>query len=217
MKNLFDVTGKVVVITGACGVLGQCIARYLAEQGAHVVILARAHSREKGKALEAELSQYTEALFLETDVLDEEKLVKNREDILAKFGTIDVLLNAAGGNMGAANIAPDQTYLDASDEDCIRAAKLAGAGTELVRYYSSDEGFWKGALRQEGRCDCEFLFRVGSSPIDKGIRIRLREVCHCLLHEIHGYGDGKEVLSKDQGECHRSRFHYYQPEPCSSY
>ena len=49
MKNLFDVTGKVVVITGACGVLGQCIARYLAEQGAHVVILARAHSRQVGQ------------------------------------------------------------------------------------------------------------------------------------------------------------------------
>ena len=35
MKNLFDVKGKVVVLTGGCGVLGQCIARYLAEQGSH--------------------------------------------------------------------------------------------------------------------------------------------------------------------------------------
>ena len=39
MKNLFDIKNKVIVLTGGCGVLGQTIARYLAEQGAHMVIL----------------------------------------------------------------------------------------------------------------------------------------------------------------------------------
>ena len=128
MKNLFDVKGKVVVLTGGCGVLGQCIARYLAEQGAHMVILDIPRASETGKALEA---QHTEALFLETNVLDEEALLKNREDILAKFGTIDVLLNAAGGNMGAANIAPDQTYLDASNDAIHKVVELNLFGTIL--------------------------------------------------------------------------------------
>ena len=122
MKNLFDIKGKVVVLTGGCGVLGQCIARYLAEQGAHMVILDRVV--EVGKQFEAELNQLTESLFLETNVLDAAKLEQNCKDILAKFGTIDVLLNAAGGNMGAANIAPDQTFLDASDDAIHKVVEL---------------------------------------------------------------------------------------------
>ena len=41
MKNLFDINGKVIVITGGCGILGRGIALYLAEQGAKIVILCR--------------------------------------------------------------------------------------------------------------------------------------------------------------------------------
>ena len=54
MKNLFDIKGKVIVITGGCGILGKSIAGYLAEQGAKIVILDRAE--EIGKELEAELN-----------------------------------------------------------------------------------------------------------------------------------------------------------------
>ena len=53
MKNLFDIKGKVIVITGGCGILGKNIANYLAEQGAKIVVLDRA--AEIGKELEAEL------------------------------------------------------------------------------------------------------------------------------------------------------------------
>lgn len=129
MKNLFDIQGKVVVLTGGCGVLGQTIARYLAEQGAHMVILDM--NEEKGKAFEAELSAVTPALFLKTNVLDADILEQNKRDILAKFGTIDILLNAAGGNMAAANIAPDQTYLDASDDAIRKVVDLNLFGTVL--------------------------------------------------------------------------------------
>ena len=55
MKNLFDIKGKVIVITGGCGILGKNIANYLAEQGAKIVVLDRA--AEIGKELEAELNQ----------------------------------------------------------------------------------------------------------------------------------------------------------------
>ena len=82
MKNLFDIKGKVVVLTGGCGVLGQCIARYLAEQGAHMVILDM--NEEAGKKFEAELSAVTPALFLKTDVLEAEVLEQNKKDILAR-------------------------------------------------------------------------------------------------------------------------------------
>ena len=41
MKNLFDINDKVIVMTGATGVLGSSIAEYLASQGAKIVILGR--------------------------------------------------------------------------------------------------------------------------------------------------------------------------------
>ncbi len=129
MKNLFDIKGKVVVLTGGCGVLGQTIARYLAEQGAHMVILDM--NEEVGKSFEAELSAVTPAMFLRTNVLDADILEQNKRDILARFGTIDVLLNAAGGNMAAANIAPDKTFLDASDDAIRKVVELNLFGTIL--------------------------------------------------------------------------------------
>lgn len=108
MKNLFDIKGKVIVITGGCGILGKNIANYLAEQGAKIVVLDRA--AEIGKELEAELNQKSEALFLVTDVLNKEVLEENKKAILERFGTIDVLLNAAGGNMPGATIARTRLY-----------------------------------------------------------------------------------------------------------
>lgn len=122
MKNLFDIKGKVVVLTGGCGVLGRTIALYLAEQGAHMVILDM--NEEAGKDFEAQLSAITPAMFLKTNALDADILEQNKRDILARFGTIDVLLNAAGGNMAAANIAPDKTFLDASDDAIRKVVEL---------------------------------------------------------------------------------------------
>ena len=123
MKNLFDIQGKVIVITGGCGILGQNIARYLAEQGAKLVILDRAE--EQGRALEAELNKVSEALFLTT------KLEQNCRDIVARFGTIDVLLNAAGGNMAGATIAPDKTFLDLDIDAFRKVVDLNLFGTIL--------------------------------------------------------------------------------------
>jgi NAD(P)-dependent dehydrogenase (short-subunit alcohol dehydrogenase family) len=129
MKNLFDIKGKVIVITGACGVLGSCIARYLAEQGAKIVILDRIE--DAGRKLEAELNQISEALFCVTDVLNKEVLEENKKEILAKFGTVDILLNAAGGNMPGATIAPDKTILDLNIDSFKKVVDLNLFGTIL--------------------------------------------------------------------------------------
>lgn len=68
MKNLFDISGRVMVITGGYGILGRHIAAYLVAQGAKVVIVGR--SAEKGQALVDELKTTGEALFCQADVLD---------------------------------------------------------------------------------------------------------------------------------------------------
>ena len=129
MKNLFDIKDKVIVITGGCGILGKNIANYLAEQGAKIVILDRVE--EAGRELEAELNRKSEALFLVTDVLNKEVLEENKKAILERFGTIDVLLNAAGGNMPGATIAPDKTVLDLDVDAFRKVVDLNLFGTVL--------------------------------------------------------------------------------------
>ena len=109
--SLFSITDNVVVITGGTGVLGRAIAKYLAAEGAKVVILGR--KKEVGDAIVADIvADGGEACFLETDVMSQEKLQQNCDDILAKYGRVDALLNAAGGNMPGATIAPDKTFFD---------------------------------------------------------------------------------------------------------
>ena len=132
MNSLFDIKGKVVVITGACGVLGSTIAKYFAAEGCKVVLLSRAHSTDKGNQMVAEIKAAGgEAMFLPTDVLSEEALERNLADILAAYGTIDILLNAAGGNMGPANVQPDQTIEDLDIEAMKKVCELNIFGTVI--------------------------------------------------------------------------------------
>lgn len=108
---MFDIKDRVAIITGGYGVLGASMARCLATQGVHVVILGR--KPEKGEPLVEELSSLgAEALFCKADVLDREALVAARNTIVEKWGHIDILINAAGGNMPGATIMPDKSFLD---------------------------------------------------------------------------------------------------------
>jgi NAD(P)-dependent dehydrogenase (short-subunit alcohol dehydrogenase family) len=111
MSKLFDVSNKVIVLTGGAGILGKGMAEYLASEGAKIVILDR--NAEAGEKLVNGIKEKGgEALFLETDVLSKEKLVENKDAILKQYGRIDVLLNAAGGNMQGATIPPEKTIFD---------------------------------------------------------------------------------------------------------
>lgn len=130
MKNLFDIKGHVVVITGGTGVLGRAIATHLAEEGAKTVILGR--NAEVGEALAAGIrNNGGEALFLTTDVMNRESLEQNLTDILAAYGRVDALLNAAGGNMPGATIAPTGTIFDLKAEDFQKVLELNLLGTVL--------------------------------------------------------------------------------------
>ena len=128
MRNLFDIKDRVVVLTGGTGVLGSCMAEYLAEQGANVVVLAR--NKEKGDELVTKIkAKGYEALFLQTDVNDKAILEKNAEDIVKKYGRIDILVNGAGGNMPGATIGPDKTLFDLNVDDFKKVVDLNLFGT----------------------------------------------------------------------------------------
>jgi NAD(P)-dependent dehydrogenase (short-subunit alcohol dehydrogenase family) len=129
-SSLFDITSRVVVITGGTGVLGRAIAKYLATEGAKVVILGR--KAEVGNAIVADIAaEGGEAMFLVTDVLNQECVERNCADILARYGRVDALLNAAGGNMPGATIPPDKTFFDLDPEQFKTVLNLNLTGTVI--------------------------------------------------------------------------------------
>ena len=99
--NAFSLEGKVAVITGGYGVLGGSIATGLAAAGARVAILGRRQDQAEKKADEIRQAG-AEAKALIGDVLDETALDVAREELLADWGRIDILVNAAGGNIARA-------------------------------------------------------------------------------------------------------------------
>lgn len=130
MNELFSVKDQVVVITGGTGVLGRCIAKYLAKEGAKVVILGR--KAGVGNALADEIkANGGEAMFLVTDVMDVTKVEENLQDILQAYGRVDALLNAAGGNMPGATIAPTGNFFDLDPEQFKRVLDLNLTGTVI--------------------------------------------------------------------------------------
>lgn len=130
MNNLFDIKGNVTVITGGTGVLGRTIAKYLALNGARVVILGR--KEDVGNQIAADIrAEGGECEFMKTDVLNAEVVIKNCEDILAKYGRVDTLLNAAGGNMPGATIPPDKTIFDLQPDQFQTVLELNLTGTVI--------------------------------------------------------------------------------------
>ena len=136
MTNLFDINGNVTVITGGTGVLGRAIAKYLALNGAKVIILGRKEN------VGAEIVADTEAAiaaekatgsieFLKTDVMNREALEENLAYITGKYGRVDTVLNAAGGNMPGATIAPDKTFFDLDPSQFQRVLDLNLTGTVI--------------------------------------------------------------------------------------
>ncbi len=109
--NLFSLEGKVVVVTGATGVLGESFVNGLAAAGASVVVLGRNESAAKQRVEEV-LKLGGKAIYILADVLDEAALLKAKDQVIGEFGKIDALVNAAGGNVAKAVVQPDQDVFD---------------------------------------------------------------------------------------------------------
>ncbi|WP_133274172.1 SDR family oxidoreductase [Hymenobacter radiodurans] len=126
----FSLRGKVVVITGATGVLGEAMSLAVAEAGAKVAILGRDATRAAARVAAIQ-GMGGEAMAVLTDVLDQEKMQAACDEILAAWGSIDGLVNAAGGNMPGATIGPDQDLFDLSIEQTRQAVDLNLFGTVI--------------------------------------------------------------------------------------
>lgn len=124
----FSLKNKVIVITGATGVLGGSFVKAIAQAGAKVVILGRNNDKAEERVKLAE-SEGAEAKAYAVDVLNEEDVIRVKDEVLADFGTIDGVVNAAGGNIPGATISPDQDLFDTNIQDTIKAIELNLYGT----------------------------------------------------------------------------------------
>jgi len=99
--NPFDITDRVAVVTGGYGVIGSVLGRGLAAAGVRVAVLGRRSDAANAEA-EAIRASGADALALVADATDMDQLRAAREEVLSAWGRVDILINAAGGNVSRA-------------------------------------------------------------------------------------------------------------------
>lgn len=126
----FSLENKVAVVTGGTGVLGGAIAHGFAAAGARVAILGRRAERA-AEVAEAITQAGGAAMPLPADVLDTTSLKAARTRLLATYGQVDILVNAAGGNIPGATVFGEITFFTMQPTDFERVVQLNLTGTLL--------------------------------------------------------------------------------------
>ena len=114
----FSLAERVAVVTGGSGVLGGAMAMGLARAGARVAVLGRRRDAAEARAAEMRAGGADARAFV-ADVTDDVALRAARDAVLGEWGRVDILVNAAGGNVARARtdgVAPFGMPMDAFDE-----------------------------------------------------------------------------------------------------
>ena len=129
MKNaLYDISGKVAIITGGGGVLGGSISKWLLQSGCKVAILDIRKPNVDTRVAELE-AMGGEVIGIISNVLDVDNLKATRDEIINQWGRIDILINAAGGNLPGATLTEEQTVFDMKIDDFEKVTNLNMNGT----------------------------------------------------------------------------------------
>ena len=106
---MFNLKGRIAVITGASSGLGRQMSKAFAKQGANLVLMAR--RIERLEELKKELLKYNvECLALKCDVTNTDEVNSCAKEVEDKFGRVDILINCAGSSK-------DKGILDMLDEE----------------------------------------------------------------------------------------------------
>ena len=206
-QNLFDINGKVTVMTGACGVLGATIVKYFASQGSKVVLLDLERARETGEKIVAEIKAAGgEAMFLPTNVLDEATVEQNCKDIVAAYGSVDILLNGAGGNMGPANVAPDQTIFDMDLDATRKVFEL-----NIIGAIIPTKVFAKVMVANKKGSIVNFCSMSSFRPLTRVAGYGMAK--SALASWTQWLAGGHQIRRRPARECHRPGLPAHQPEP----
>jgi NAD(P)-dependent dehydrogenase (short-subunit alcohol dehydrogenase family) len=130
LSDIFSLEGQVAIVTGGTGVLGGVIAQGLAQAGAKVGVLGRRRDRAEA-VVQAIAAAGGDAVALPADVLDRDQLEATCESVVEQWGRLDVLVNAAGGNLPAATLAPGHSFFDLPVEGLEQVINLNLQGTLL--------------------------------------------------------------------------------------
>jgi NAD(P)-dependent dehydrogenase (short-subunit alcohol dehydrogenase family) len=144
LTRLYDFSGHSVVITGGAGVLGGEMACALVGCRANVAILDRdpAMAERLVQRIPTDAGRF---MIVYGDVMDRGTLEAARDQILADFGRVDALVNAAGGNDAQATTAPDRSFFDLPAGALDRVLDLNLLGTVLP-----SQVFGKLMVQQQG-------------------------------------------------------------------
>src|SRR5476649_2602999 len=107
MESKYSLKGKVIIVTGGTGILGNSFVNGIVEAGGVVGILGRNEKIAHERA-EAINKNGGKAIALIADVLNEKELVAAKEQVWDNFGRLDGLVNAAGGNMPQGVLQPEE-------------------------------------------------------------------------------------------------------------
>lgn len=110
-QELFDLRGKVAVITGGGGVLCGALSRALGKVGVKVAVLD-IFTEAAEKVVQDIVADGGEAIAVHCDVLDKASIEAARDTVLRAFGRVDILINGAGGNKREATTGPDMPFFD---------------------------------------------------------------------------------------------------------
>ena len=173
MEKMFDLTDKVVVITGAGGVLAGAIAKVLAKVGAKVAVLDLNEEAAK-KGVEEIKSAGGKAIAVVCNVLKKDTLEAAHKKITAEFGQVDILINGAGGNKKEATTSDELSFFDLPAEAIRFVFDLNFLGTLLPTQ----------------------VFAKEMADNGKGVIMNISSMnASCPLTKIPGYSAAKAAVS----------------------
>lgn len=126
MKNYFDLTGQVAVVTGCSTGLGVQMAKALANQGANIIAVARRQNLIEEVAKQINEEYGVKTLAVVCDITDTVAVEKSVDEVLEKFGRIDILVNNAGtGAVAPAEDITDDQFSHEMDVDLFGTFRFA--------------------------------------------------------------------------------------------
>jgi len=111
MNELFDLSGKVAVVTGGGGVLCGALSRALGKVGCKVAVLDLFEDAAQ-KVVDDIVAEGGEAIVVKCDVLDKASIEAAKDMVIEAYGRVDILINGAGGNKREATTGPEMPFFD---------------------------------------------------------------------------------------------------------
>jgi NAD(P)-dependent dehydrogenase (short-subunit alcohol dehydrogenase family) len=163
VQDLFGLRDRVALVTGASGAIGETLARGLAATGARVALLGR-RSKPLEELAESIRSHGGTASAFSADVLDRASLEIVRRHVAEQLGRLDILVNAAGGNVPEATIPDGGSFFELTDASFKQVIDLNLMGTVLpIQVFGADM-----AAREPGECSASIV-NISSMAADRAI------------------------------------------------